>query len=367
MNMVQLKHALINKGEDMELTDIRKKIDLLDSRILRILNERMEKALMSKKLKTNVEDKEREKEIIDRIRMNSTGLINSEFVEKIYTEILKESKNQQKKDQKLIGFRGEHGAYGEVALRSWNSEWVSVPTRGYAAAFEGVKTGLYDYAIVGVENTLGGVIGEVNELLVNTDLKVVGAVELPIYLCLLALPGTDHRDIRTVYSQSSALSQCRNFLSRNRLEGIPYYDTAGAAKMLAEDNPGSSAVIASSMAAEIYNLEIIKEDIDDFERNMTRFLILSREENREEGDKCSIIFSTEHRAGTLFNVLEVFAKENINLTRIGSIQSGAGNFTFFLDFMGSDRDDKIKAILKNLKKIASNLRLLGCYKEIKVE
>ncbi len=354
------------RGENMELKEIRKRIDLLDSRILRILNDRMGLALMAKKLKTSVEDKEREKEILDRIRINSTGLINAEFVEKVYSEILKESKNLQHKEHKLIGFRGEHGAYGEVALREWNSDWVSVPSKGYAAVFEGVGTGLYDYGIVGVENTLGGVIGEVNELLVNADLHVVGAVEMPIYLCLLALPGTDHREIRTVYSESSVLSQCRNFLARNRLEPVQYYDTAGAAKMLAEETPRSSAVIASALAAEIYNLEIIKEDIDDFERNMTRFLILSREKNKEEGDKCSILFSTEHRAGTLFSVLEVFARENINLTRIGSIQSGAGNYTFFLDFMGSDRDEKIKNTLNYLKKLASNLRLIGCYKEIKV-
>ena len=350
----------------MKLKEIRKKIDLLDSRILRMLNDRMEMALMAKKLKTSIEDKEREKEVIERIRMNSTGLINSEFVEKVYSEIIKESKDLQNRDYKLIGFKGEHGAYGEVALREWNSEWVAVPNREYSAVFEGVKTGLFDYGIAGVENTLGGVVGEVNEILVNTDLFVVGAVELPIYLCLLALPGTDHREIRTVYSQSQALAQCRNFLERNNLESVQYYDAAEAAKMLAEETPKSSAVIASKLASEIYNLEIIKEDIDDFERNMTRFLILSREENKEEGDKCSILFSTEHRAGTLFNVLEVFARNNINLTRIGSIQSGAGNYTFFLDFIGSNKDGNVKTALNDVKKIATGYRFMGCYREIGV-
>jgi prephenate dehydratase/chorismate mutase/prephenate dehydratase len=351
----------------MELNEIRKKIDLLDSRILRILNDRMELALMAKKLKTTIEDKEREKEIIERIRLNSTGLINSEFVEKVYSEVLKESKGLQKKEHNLIGFQGEHGAYGEVALREWNKEWVSVPCKGFAAVFEGVKKGLFDYGIVGVENTLGGVVGEVNELLVNTDLYVVGAVELPIDLCLMTLPGTDHRDIRSVYSQSQVLGQCRNFLKRNHLEPIQYYDSAGAAKMLAEDTPRSSAVIASKLASEIFDLEIIKEGIDDFERNMTRFLILSGKENKEEGDKCSILFSTAHRAGTLFNVLEIFAREKINLTRIGSIQSGAGNYTFFLDFIGSNKDEKVISALDKIKKVASNLRFMGCYKEIKVE
>jgi prephenate dehydratase/chorismate mutase/prephenate dehydratase len=196
---------------------------------------------------------------------------------------------------------------------------------------------------------------------------VVGAVELPVYLCLLALPGTDHREIRTVYSQSQALAQCRNFLARNNLDPSQYYDTAGAAKMLAEETPKSSAVIASKLASEIYDLEIIKEDINDFERNMTRFLVLSKEENREEGNKCSILFSTEHRAGTLFNVLEVFAKKNINLTRIGSIQSGAGNYTFFLDFIGSNRDENVKSAFDEVKDVTTNFRFMGCYKEKQVE
>jgi prephenate dehydratase/chorismate mutase/prephenate dehydratase len=351
----------------MELDDIRKKIDLLDSRILRILNDRMELALMAKRFKTSIEDKYREKEIIERIQANSTGLINSEFVEKVYREILRESKDLQKIEHKLIGFQGEHGAYGEVALRAWNRDWVSVPCKGYAAVFEGVKDGLFDYGIVAVENTLGGIVGEVNELLVNTDLYVAGAVELPIYLCLLTLPGTDHRDIRSVYSQSQALGQCRNFLSRNSLEPVQYYDSAGAAKMLAEETPKSSAVIASNLAAEIYDLEIIKEDIDDFERNMTRFLILSGEENREEGDKCSILFSTEHRAGTLFSVLEIFAKAEINLTRIGSIQSGVGNYSFFLDFIGSNKDEKVISVLGEIREVTTNLRFMGCYREIKVD
>lgn len=351
----------------MGLKEIREKIDLLDSRILRTMNDRMELALMTKKFKSDIEDSEREKEILNRIRSNSTSLIDAGFIEKIYNEILKESKNLQQKDHKLVAFRGEHGAYGEVASRAWNSHYVPVPCNEFSDVFEGVKSGLYDYGIVPVENSLGGIVGQVNELLINTDLFVAGAVELPIYLCLLALPGTDHREIRSVYSHSQALAQCRNFLARNRLDPVQYYDTAGAAKMLVEETPKSSAVIASKLAAEIYHLESIKEDIDDFERNITRFIVLSKEENREDGDKCSIIFSTEHRAGTLFGVLEVFAKENINLTRIGSIPGGMGSYAFFLDFIGSNRDEHVVRALEKVKKITSNFRLMGCYKERKVE
>jgi prephenate dehydratase/chorismate mutase/prephenate dehydratase len=347
----------------MSLKEIRKQIDLLDARILRILNDRMELALMTSKFKHGVEDTEREKEILERIRMNTTGLINSKLIGKIYAEIIKESKDLQKENYRLIAFRGEHGAYGEVAAREWNSSYIPTPCKEFSDIFEGVKSGKYDYGIVSVENSLGGIVGEVNELLINTDLKVIGAVEMPIYLCLLTLPGTDHREIHSVYSNSQALSQCRHFLSRNRLEGQQFYDTAGAAKMLSEKSLKSSAVIASSLAAEIYNLEVIKEDIDDFEKNRVRYLVLSREESEVEGDKCSILFSTEHRAGTLFRVLEIFANKDINLTRIGSIPTGKGDYAFFLDFLGSDRDEDIRNILEDIKGVTSDFRLMGCYKE----
>ena len=186
------------------------------------------------------------------------------------------------------------------------------------------------------------------------------------YLCLLALPGTDHREIRTVYSHPQALAQSRQFLSRNKLDPVQYYDTAGAANMLAEERPKGSAAIASKLCAKLYHLEIVKEDIEDLERNMTRFLVLSNEESKEEGDKCSVIFSTEHKAGTLFRVLEVFAKDGINLTRIESIPHEPGDYAFFLDFIGSDKEDKIIKALDKAKKITTNFKMMGCYKERKM-
>jgi len=172
--------------------EIRKKIDLLDFKILKLLNERMEQTLLTKKFKSNVEDKERDKEVLARAMKKSTGIIHPKFTEKIYMEILKESKELQKKDHRLIAFRGEHGAYGDVAATEWNRELISVPCREFTEVFEGVRSGLYDFGIVPVENTLGGVVGQVNELLIHADLRVVGAVELPIHLCLLALPNVAH-------------------------------------------------------------------------------------------------------------------------------------------------------------------------------
>jgi prephenate dehydratase/chorismate mutase/prephenate dehydratase len=350
----------------MDLKTIRKNVDLLDSEILKLLKDRMEQVLLTKKFKSQIQDSQRENEVLERIRQNSTGIINADFIEKIYIEILKESKNLQQNDWELIAFQGEHGAYGEVASRKWNSDFIPIPCREFADVFEGVKDGLYDFGIVPVENTLGGVVGQVNELLINSELNFVGAVELPIHLCLLALPETDHREIHAVYSHPQALAQCRQFLARNRLDPIQYHDTAGAAKMLMETRPKASAAIASKLSAELYNLDILKEDIEDLDRNLTRFIVLSREKNPEDGDKCSVIFSTEHKAGTLFRVLEVFAKNNINLTRIESIPDEPGNYAFFLDFVGSNKDKKVVEALDEVKEITRSFRLMGCYKERKV-
>lgn len=349
----------------MGLKEIRKNIDRIDSKILMLLNDRMELALMAKKFKSQIEDRGREKEILERIRKNATGLMNATFIENIFNEIIRESKSLQQRDYELIIFQGEHGAYSEVASREWRSDLIPVPCAEFVQVFEGVESGPCDYGIVPVENTLGGSVDQVNRLLINTDLYVVGAVELPIHLCLLALPGTDHREIRTVYSHPQALAQSRAFLSRNNLEPVQYYNTAGAAKMVAEKRPKGSAAIASKLSAELYNLEIVKEGIEDLDRNMTRFLVLSREENKEEGDKCSITFSTEHKAGTLFRVLEVFAREDINLTRIESIPSEPGNYAFFLDFIGSSKEGKAMKALDKVKEITRSFKIMGCYKERK--
>lgn len=351
----------------MSLEEIRKNIDSIDSQIMQLLNNRMEQVLLAKKFKTEIEDNEREKEVLDRIGQNSTGLINAEFMEKVYVEIIKESKRLQQNNFEVIAFQGEHGAYGEVASREWNRDLIPFPCNTFAEVFDGVQSGRYEYGIVPVENTLGGSVAQVNQLLINTDLHVVGAVELLVHHCLLALPGTDHREIRTIYSHPQALSQCRQFLLRNKLEPVQYSDTAGAAKMLAEKRPKRAAAIASKLAANLYHLEIIKEKIEDLDRNMTRFLVLSREENREKGDKCSIVFATEHKAGTLFSVLHSFAKKSISLTRIESIPNEPGNYAFFLDFEGSNKNDKVVEALNDVKKITTNFKFMGCYKERRVQ
>jgi len=350
----------------MDLQDIRYQLDRTDFQILKLLNKRMELALRSKKFKDSIEDLSRETSVLENIREQSSGLINPDFCEKLFVEIITESKNLQSEDYKLIGFQGEHGAYSEHAAIEWDNGLIPMPCAEFAEVFEEVQSGLYDFGIVPIENMLGGVVTHVNEHLINSDLFVVGAIKLPIHYCLLAIPGTDYREIRTVYSHTPALEQCNNFLSRNNLEPKPFYDTAGAAKMLTENSPKASAVIASKLSAELHNLEIIKENIENVSTNSTRYFVISKEKKQKNGNKCSIIFSTEHKSGMLFKVLELFAKEKINLTRIESIPNRMGSYAFFLDFLWTDKNMSVDHILEQLKKITKNFRVLGCYNEKEV-
>ncbi len=351
----------------MKLNFLRDNIDIIDQKIIKLLNDRMEQAVMTAKLKEKVEDEGREQLVFDKIKKSSTGLLDSDFTEKLYKLIIEESKRLQDKNRKIIGFQGEHGAYSEEAAKAWNNDIVTVPCIEFADVFEGVESGLFDYGIVPVENSLGGIVGEVNNLLLKKDLNVIDALDITVSHCLMILPGTDYREIRNAYSHSQALSQCRDFLGRNKLEPVPYYDTAGAARMISGKMLKGSAAIASRLSAELYNLEIIKENVQDLDNNRTRFFIISsNKEKSANGNKCSIVFSTEHKAGTLFSVLDQFAKAKINLTRIESVPAAPGEFAFFLDFQAKEGSDEVKDIFDKLSRVTTDLKVLGFYNERRI-
>jgi len=351
----------------MSLEKIRKKISHIDHEILRLLNERIELGLRTKRFKEKIQDKEREIQILEQLQnySHAHSVIHNEFVKKLYSSIIRESRRIQKTDQTLIGFQGEHGAFGEVAAKHYNPNLATLPCPEFADVMEDVEQGQLDMGIVPVENSLGGAITEVNELLVKTDLKVIGGIKYRVNHCLLKLPEMHYRDIRVVYSHPQALLQCRAFLNRHQLEARPFYDTAGAAKMLVKEKPKMAAAIANHLCAELYNLEVIKENVQDHKDNFTRFLILAREEQKNSANKCSIIFATPHKAGALFEVLKIFADARINLTRIESLpyRDDPGNSIFFLDFQSDTIQDTIKKILGRVKEKTVMLKYLGCYKE----
>ena len=347
----------------MKLEEIRHKIDKIDRELLVLLQERMGLALRSRKFKKTVTDPTREEEVLSRIERLNLDLIERSFTRRLISTIIEESKRLQEENRPLVAFQGEHGAYGEVAARRLIPGGAYIPCLEFIDVFRGVEERQFDMGVVPVENSLEGAVTQVNDLLTTTDLKVIGEAKVSVKHCLLAIADTDHREIRLVYSHPQALAQCRGFLMRNKLEARPFYDTAGAAKMLARENPRAAAAIASELCAELYDLEIIKEGIEDGPANNTRFLLLSREPHADGGDKTSIIFATPHEAGRLFAVLRLFAEANINLTRIASmpLRSDPENYCFFLDFEGAEKDEKVTAVLEQMEKLTISMKRLGSY------
>jgi prephenate dehydratase/chorismate mutase/prephenate dehydratase len=351
----------------MSLKTIRKRIDGIDNELLNLLNDRLELALRTRKLKPAVRDTEREDEVMARLKARTAGssILSDEFVEKLIGGIIEESRRVQEKPLDLIGFQGEHGAFGEAAARRFRPNLVPIPCPQFSDVFEGVESGQFDFGIVPVENSLAGPVTLVNEMLVETSLKVIGAVRHRVSHCLLALPGSKFEDLEKVYSHPQALSQCRDFLAAHGLEGLSFYDTAGAARMLAAERPKKSAVIADSLCAGLYNLDVIKAGVEDHPLNFTRFLVVAREPKPEAGAKHSIIFSTPHRAGSLYAVLRLFAEANINLTRIESFpfRSDPRVYIFFLDFQAGAETGEMGDILEKVREKTTMFKHLGSYDE----
>ncbi|MBT8340342.1 MAG: prephenate dehydratase [Desulfatitalea sp.] len=347
----------------MNLDQIRLKIDKIDRELLVLLQERMSLAIRSKKFKTKVADTRREQIVLARAERMNLDLVKSSFSRRLLSAIIEESKRLQKEDRKLVAFQGEPGAYGEVACRKLVPGGAFIPCMEFVDVFQGVQAGYLDLGVVPVENSLEGAVTQVNDLLTTTDLQVIGEGRVAVNHCLLTTEPKGMDEIRVVYSHPQALAQCQRYLIDHRLEPRPYYDTAGAAKMIARENPRAAAAIASSLCAELYDLEIVAREIADGPANSTRFLLLSREPNMGRGDKTSIIFATAHEAGRLYNVLRLFAKAGINLTRIASmpVRSDPGNFSFFLDFEGDRQDERVRRVFQQMEEMAISVKCLGSY------
>jgi prephenate dehydratase/chorismate mutase len=349
----------------VNLKEVRNNIDSIDQQILIMLRHRLEYALQAGKHKNAVHDPSREEAVFNNVTAHASSLMQEPFIRHLYETIIKESKELQHRGLKLVGFQGEHGAWSEIAIHSLGNSAVPIPCLEFANVFAGVANHDFELGMVPIENSLEGSVTEVNDLLVETNLKIVAEAVIPIHHNLLALPGTSHQEIKSVYSHPQALGQCRAFLSRNKLEPRPFYDTAGAARWLAREQQRGAGVIASALAAELHGLEIIKENIEDHPQNSTRFVMLSTEESTGPANKCTITFSTQHRVGALFDVLRVFAENNINLTRIESrpIRKNPGAFAFLVDFQGSRDNDVVRKTLALVEKATINFKILGFYQE----
>jgi prephenate dehydratase len=267
-----------------------------------------------------------------------------------------------------VAFQGERGAYSELAVIHFFPNSIPIPVRSFQDVIETLLSGLCDYAVVPIENSIEGSVNEVYDLLLQSNLYIVGETYQRIHHCLITVKGNNLSSLKEVYSHPQALAQCRQYLNMKKLVSVPVYDTAGAVKMIKEGQNKRAAAIASKRAAEIYGMEILDVGIEDRKTNFTRFYVLSREfaNTKPSGnDGTSIIFSVKHAPGSLVNILSEFARREINLTKIESrpTKETPWEYNFFTDFEGHILDSKVKDVLKVIESKTTFVKVLGSYKK----
>ena len=237
-----------------------------------------------------------------------------------------------------VAFQGERGAYSEAAAIEYFKNTIEpIPCMSFDDVFSHTESGITDFGIVPIENSLAGSIHRNYDLLLRHNLNIVGEKIFRVRHCLIANPGVALADIRFVTSHPQALAQCENFIKRLGSKIEPAYDTAGSVKLLAESGRRDTAAIASEYAATVYKMSILTEDIEDDETNFTRFLILSKEPKQTDSpSKTSVVFSLQNIPGALYQALSFFSLKNIDLTKIESrpIPGSKFEYSFYLDFVG---------------------------------
>ena len=270
---------------------------------------------------------------------------------------------------KRVSFQGERGAYSEAAsLSFFDNEIDTIPCSTFADALKNTENDESNYTILPVENSLEGSVGESNDLLLSTKLNVVGEIYHRIHHCLIGTGSIG--DVDTIYSHPQALGQCKQFIQENSLKTIPSYDTAGSVKIIKDLNKNNVASIASENAAEIFDVPVIQEGIEDNTSNYTRFLILSKESAQVSSTaKTSIIFSVKHEAGALYQIINEFYQHKINLTKIESRpnKNTAWEYNFYVDFEGLQDESSINDMLQKLKNHSTFLKILGSYPAAKLD
>jgi prephenate dehydratase len=273
--------------------------------------------------------------------------------------------------QLQVAFQGEPGAYSELAAYEHYQGGIStLPCKTFEEVF--ARTSDEEHSdIVGllpIENSLAGSIHRNYDLMLRHDLHIVSEYHLRVSHCLLVLSGVKREEIRRVHSHPQALAQCEANLAEMGVEVVAEADTAGSARLLREWDDRGAAALASRRAAEVYDLEVLSEHMEDNPANYTRFLALAKEplqvDDPEAGDyKTSIVFNLHNQPGVLFKSLSVFALRDIDLTKIESrpIPGQLWEYMFYVDFAGHAQALAPSRAISNLGEFAPFLRTLGSY------
>ena len=262
-----------------------------------------------------------------------------------------------------LAYQGEPGAYSEAAALLYGGSQVeTMPCKTFDDVFEAVVKKRATHGVVPLENSIGGTIHRNYDLLLEHELMITGEVELDVIHCLQALPGTQLADVKIVYSHPQALAQCERYLKDLGVTVEAVYDTAGGAKLVAEQKLAHAAALASRRAAEVFGLDVLQEAVQDYEYNITRFAIIGGAA-APDADKTTIVFALPSTPGALFKALSVFALRDINLTKLESrpIRGRPWEYLFYVDLAAARDELNCSRALAHLGEFATTLRTLGSY------
>ena len=268
-----------------------------------------------------------------------------------------------------ISFQGEYGANSDMACRDMFPNMEPLPCPTFEDAFVALETGEVDLAMIPIENTLAGRVADIHYLLPLSRLHIVGEYFMPIRFQLMVLPGVARDEIRTVHSHIHALGQCRKIIRSHGWKAVVAGDTAGAAKLVSEKGDRTMAALSPRLAASLYGLDILAENVEDSENNVTRFVVLSRDEDdqkRTAADEqfiTTFVFNVRNLPAALYKAMGGFATNGVNMTKLESYMVG-GSFTateFYADIEGHPEDPTVALALEELGYFTSHLQILGVY------
>lgn len=345
---------------------IRNKIDRIDEGILKLLNERVKLAIEIGKIKSKKKEDVfvplREKEIISNLKNLNKGPITGEALSDIFREILNVSRAIQKKIK--VSYFGPAATFTHLAALKIFGRCVEyIPVESIKDVFTEVEKGRADYGVVPIENSTEGVVNHTLDMFVDSDLKITSEIFLEISHYLLSGENAIQK-IKKVYSHPQAIAQTRNWIEKNLKDAkiVEVASTSEAARLARKEK--NTAAISSVVASEIYGLNILAENIEDYKKNFTRFLIIGMQYPPSSGcDKTSIMFSVKDRVGALHDMLVPFKKHKLNLTKIESrpTRKKAWEYIFFVDFVGHIDNKNVRKALSELEKSCSLLKVLGSY------
>ncbi len=266
-----------------------------------------------------------------------------------------------------IAFQGELGANSHIACNDCYPDKDVLPCATFDEAFAALRNGTAALAMMPVENTVAGRVADIHRLLPGSKLYIIGEHFMRVSHCLLALPDSDEASLTHVHSHEMALGQCRNLIGELGLTAQVAADTAGSARDLAAAKTPGHAAIASKLAAEIYGLKVLRENIEDSASNTTRFLIMSAEPDDAEPDETNVItsfiFRVRNVPAALYKALGGFATNKVNMTKLESYQPNGFLATqFYADIEGHPESEPVRQALEELSFYCSEMDILGVYK-----